>query len=117
TKDFSDRLINTLLALPHGVVTMSKDIPDLVETSTNVATVKIKDDKLIVGTSQRSSVESAKEYMSLSVQSIFKLANAKIEITDGYPGWKPNVDSSLLKVSKNVFKELFKKEPEIKAIH
>jgi len=117
TKEFSDRLINTLLALPHGVIMMSKDIPGLVETSTNLATVKIKDDKLTIGTSQRSSVESAKEYMSLSVQSIFKLANGKIEITDGYPGWKPNLDSTLLKVSKNVFKELFNKEPEIKAIH
>ncbi|RPI75963.1 MAG: aminoacyl-histidine dipeptidase [Ignavibacteriales bacterium] len=116
-KDFSDRLINTLLALPHGVIMMSKDIPDLVETSTNVATVKINNDQLTIGTSQRSSVESAKEYMSFSVQAVFKLAEAKIEITDGYPGWKPNVDSPLLKVSQNIFKELFNKDPEIKAIH
>ncbi len=115
--DLTKKILNTLLALPHGVIMMSKDIPDLVETSTNVATVKIKDDKLTIGTSQRSSVESAKKYMSESVQSIFELALAKIEITDGYPGWKPNVDSPLLKTSKNIFKDLFNKEPEIKAIH
>lgn len=117
SKKFSDKIINTLLALPHGVIMMSQDIPDLVETSTNVATVKIDGDKLTIGTSQRSSVESAKEYMSESVKSILKLADAKVEITDGYPGWKPNMESPLLKTSVNIFKNLFNKEPEIKAIH
>jgi dipeptidase D len=96
---------------------MSQDIPDLVETSTNLATVKINNGKLTVGTSQRSSVESAKKYIAQSVYSIFTLAGAGIETTDGYPGWKPNMDSKVLKISKEVFKNIFKKEPEIKAIH
>ncbi len=117
TKSFSDKIVNTLLALPHGVIMMSKDIPDLVETSTNVATIKIDGDKLTIGTSQRSSVESAKKYIGESVQSVFSLAGAKIEMTDGYPGWKPNLDSKILKISKSVFKNLFHKEPAIKAIH
>jgi len=117
SKSLSDKIINTLLALPHGVIMMSRDIPDLVETSTNVATVKIDGNKLTIGTSQRSSVESAKKYIGESVQSVFNLAGAKLELTDGYPGWKPNPDSSVLKMSKSVFKSLFHKEPEIKAIH
>lgn len=117
TKNFSVKIINTLLALPHGVIMMSQDIPDLVETSTNLATVKINNGKLTVGTSQRSSVESAKKYIAQSVYSIFTLADAGIETTDGYPGWKPNMDSKVLKISKEVFKNIFKKEPEIKAIH
>jgi dipeptidase D len=116
-KGFSEKIIDTLLALPHGVIMMSKDIHDLVETSTNVATIKIDRDKLTIGTSQRSSVESAKKYIGESVHSIFNLAGAKIEVTDGYPGWKPNLDSNVLKISSSVFKNLFNKEPKIKAIH
>lgn len=117
TRKFSDKAVATILALPHGVIMMSRDIPDLVETSTNVATIKIKDNKLTIGTSQRSSVESAKKYIAESVWSVFKLANADIHTTDGYPGWKPNMNSPLLKISKSIFKNLFKKEPNIKAIH
>jgi dipeptidase D len=116
-KNFSEKIINTLLAIPHGIIMISQDIPDLVETSTNLATINIKDDKLTVGTSQRSSIESAKKYIAQSVRAILSLAGADIEMTDGYPGWKPNMDSKLLKISKDVFKSLFNKDPEIKAIH
>ena len=117
TRKFSDKLINTLFAIPHGVVTMSMDIPDMVETSTNLASIKTESDKIIIGTSQRSSIESAKKYIAQSVRSILSLAGAEIEKTDGYPGWKPNMDSEILKMSKNIFEDLFNKEPEIKAIH
>jgi dipeptidase D len=116
-KNFSEKIINTLLAIPHGIIMISQDIPDLVETSTNLATINIEDDKLTVGTSQRSSIESAKKYIAQSVRAILSLAGADIEMTDGYPGWKPNMDSKLLKISKDVFKSLFNKDPEIKAIH
>ncbi len=115
--DFEKKVIDTIVALPHGVIAMSADIPDLVETSTNLATVSMDGKKLTVGTSQRSSIESAKDNISASVSAIFKLAGAKVSIGDGYPGWKPNMDSPLLKLSKEVYKKLFKKEPEIKAIH
>jgi dipeptidase D len=117
TNEFSEKLINAILALPHGIIAMSPDIEGLVETSTNLATVKISGEKLVIGTSQRSSVDSAKEYIASSVASIFRLAGAEVEIGDGYPGWKPNLDSELLKISKDVFKKMFNKDPEIKAIH
>ena len=116
-KEFAGKIIDTLMALPHGVITMSPDIADLVETSTNVATVKTGDGMLKIGTSQRSSIESAKVYIVQNVSSVFKLAGAHVEVDDGYPGWKPNMDSELLKISNKVYKELFKKEPAIKAIH
>jgi len=116
-RDYSDRIIDVLLALPHGVIAMSNDIEGLVETSTNLATIKVNNNLITIGTSQRSSVESSKDYIANSVTSVFKLANAQIELGDGYPGWKPNMDSKVLQISKNVFKDLFGKEPEIKAIH
>lgn len=113
----SKKIVNTLLALPHGVIAMSADIPGLVETSTNLATIKIEKDDIKIGTSQRSSIESAKDYIAKCVRSAFSLAEADIFVGDGYPGWKPNMNSQVLKLSKKVFKELFRKEPEIKAIH
>ncbi len=109
--------MNTLLALPHGVIAMSQDIPDLVETSTNLATVLTNDDVLRIDTSQRSSIESAKKYVVNNVKAVFDLAGAQVKTSDGYPGWKPNLDSEILKISKDVYKKLFNKEPEVKAIH
>ena len=115
--EFQSEIINLLLALPHGVIAMSQDIPGLVETSTNLATISTDGGKLNISTSQRSSVESAKDYIAASVKSSFVLAGGKVTEGDGYPGWKPDMDSAILKTSKKVFKDLFKKEPEIKAIH
>ncbi len=117
TKEFQEKIVDTILALPHGVIAMSQDIPDLVETSTNVATIHTEGNLLKFGTSQRSSVNSANQYIARNVRAIFNLAGARVDTNDGYPGWKPNLDSAILKTSKNVFKELFNKEPEIKAIH
>jgi len=111
------KIVNTLLSLPHGVTAMSADIPGLVETSTNLATIKVEKDEVKIGTSQRSSVESAKAYIAQCVSAVFSLAEANIFVGDGYPGWKPNLDSKVLKLSKKVFKNLFNKKPEIKAIH
>ncbi len=117
TDEFTNEIINVILALPHGVISMSQDIQGLVETSTNLATINLVDGKVRIGTSQRSSVDSAKEYIANSVSAVFNLTNADVKAGDGYPGWKPNMDSELLKVSKKVFKEMFGKEAEIKAIH
>jgi len=116
-KELIEKIINTLLALPHGVMSMNPDIPKLVETSTNLATLKMENEKIVIGTSQRSSIESAKENVANMLIAIFRLAGAKITVGDGYPGWQPNMDSNLLKVSKKVYKKLYKSEPEIKAIH
>ena len=117
TDEFTNELINVILALPHGVISMSQDIQGLVETSTNLATINLVDGKVRIGTSQRSSVDSAKEYIANSVSAVFNLTDADVKAGDGYPGWKPNMDSELLKVSKKVFNEMFGKEAEIKAIH
>ncbi len=116
-KELTEKFINTLLAMPHGVMAMSPDIPELVETSTNLATVKMQKNKIVIGTSQRSSIETAKKNITNMVVAVFELAGAKAVIGDSYPGWQPNMDSNLLKISKEVFKKLFKKNPKIKAIH
>lgn len=117
TSKFKKNIINLLLSLPHGVISMSQDIPDLVETSTNLAVIKTDENKINIATSQRSSIDSAKNYIAASVQAVLKLAGGKVKLGDGYPGWKPDMDSTILKTSKDVFQKLFNKEPEIKAIH
>lgn len=114
----AEKLILALYACPHGVMRMSRDIPGLVETSTNLASVKMLDNHVIeVGTSQRSSVESSKEDVVNIVTSVFRLAGAEVKYSDGYPGWKPNPDSNILKQAIEVYKNLFNQEPEVKAIH
>ena len=110
-------LIYALMACPHGVLGMSHDIPGLVETSTNLASVKMTGDSIVVGTSQRSSVESRKEEACSMVEATFMLANAEVEMSDGYPGWTPNTDSRLLKVAEETYRKLFNKDAAIKAIH
>lgn len=112
-----DRILNALYACPHGVITMSPDIPGLVETSTNLATVNTSGNKVNVVTSQRSSVATENVDITNMVSSVFRLAGAEITSGDGYPGWKPNVNSEILGVFKNTFLSLYGKEPEVKAIH
>ena len=115
---FANKLINVLLACPHGVIEMSHAIEDLVETSTNLASVKMKDDHtVIVGTSQRSSIESAKNAIVDQVTATFLLAGAEVKHGEGYPGWTPNPDSKVLKVAQETYRKLFNKEPQVKAIH
>lgn len=117
SKLFRDKVINTLIALPHGVVSMSSEISGLVETSTNLATVVQNTNEIIIGTSQRSSIESSKKSIASVVESVFNLADAKVKIGDGYPGWQPNMESPLLKKGIQIYKIMFSKEPVIKAVH
>ncbi len=117
-KKTAEKLILALYACPHGVISMSQDISGLVETSTNLASIKMLDNHLIeVNTSQRSSVESQKNYMVNMVASVFELAGAKVTHSDGYPGWQPNPDSAMLKVAKKEYKDLYNKTAKVKAIH
>lgn len=114
----TEKLVSALYACPHGVIGMSYDIPGLVETSTNLASIKMIDNHLIeVGSSQRSSVESQKEYVVNMVSSVFQLAGAKVTHNDGYPGWQPNRDSNILKHAQQEYEALYNKEPKVKAIH
>ncbi len=111
-------LIYALTAAPHGVLAMSNDMPGLVETSTNLASVKMMPKNIIrIGTSQRSSVNSCRYWAAQHVESCFALAGAVVKHNSEYPGWKPKLDSYLLEVSKSAYKRLFDKEPVVRAIH
>ena len=117
-KKSSDALLNILYACPHGVIAMSADMLGLVETSTNLASVKMNgNNTIVVTTSQRSSVESSKYDIAFQVESAFILAGAAVTHGDGYPGWKPNLQSDILKKAQESYKKLFKEEPKIRAIH
>jgi len=111
-------LILALYALPHGVMGWSLDMPGTVETSTNLASVKMKENqKIIVTTSQRSSTASLKNDTVNMVTIVFQLAGAEAKSSDGYPGWKPNPDSPVLRVSKAVFEKFFGEKAKIISIH
>ncbi len=116
-KQTTNNLLNAIYACPHGVLGMSYDLEGLVETSTNLASVKMDGNKIITGTSQRSFSESLKENAANMVNAVFTLAGAEVIHNDGYPGWKPNPDSEIVKIGKRCYLNLFGKEPEVKAIH
>ena len=116
-KSDQKKLLKTLSALPHGVIKMSVVIPGLVETSTNLAVIKLLEDSLTVVTSQRSSVSSELAEMADSVSSILELGGASIKNSDAYPGWKPNMNSPVLQVAKTAYEALYGKDIEVKAIH
>jgi len=113
----SDQLINALYACPHGVIEMSRDIPNFVETSTNLASVKSGDHEIIITTSQRSSVASALDDVVNMVESVFLLIGADVKHSNGYPGWAPNPDSHVLEVTKKAHVKLFQEEAKVLAIH
>jgi dipeptidase D len=117
TEDSQDKLLDLLHGLPHGVDKMSYDIPDLVETSTNLATITIKDNKVNIGMSTRSSIKSALQDFRDRIRATAELSGAKVEEDTPYPGWKPNLDSKVLQLSKKVFKDMYKQEPKVEAIH
>jgi dipeptidase D len=111
------KLLGLLMAIPAGVEAMSYDIPDLVETSNNLATVKTSENEVVIGTSSRSSINTALQSLRDRIRAAAELAGASVEEGDPYPGWQPNLDSDLLKIMKRVHKEAFGDEPDAKAIH
>ncbi|MBO6117493.1 MAG: aminoacyl-histidine dipeptidase [Bacteroidales bacterium] len=116
-REDTDRLLNLLYAVPHGVLAMSRDIPGFVETSTNLASVKLVGEQIHIVTSQRSSVESALEAAKTRVEACMLMAGCKVEHTDGYPGWTPNTQSEILDVTVKSYERLFGKKPIVRAIH
>lgn len=116
-KTLQSSLYRTISALPHGVLKMSADIKELVETSTNVAIIKMDKKVIELITSQRSSVASETLEALQTMASVFTLGGATAVHTEGYPGWKPNLNSTILGVAKNSYKSLYGKEPLVKAIH
>ncbi|KAA0003784.1 MAG: aminoacyl-histidine dipeptidase [Thermoplasmata archaeon] len=110
------KVLHLLMALPHGVLAMSQDVKGLVETSTNLATVRTND-ALEILMSSRSSVKSSLQFIMQVIRAIGEMAGAEVKEGDLYPGWKPNLNSRLLHIASETYKELFGKEPEKKAIH
>lgn len=112
------RLINSILACPNGAVRMIDSMPDTVETSNNLAIVQSEKGKIFIKTLLRSSVETAKDALAQSIRAVFELANAdEISFDGAYPGWKPNLDSAILKEMQEVYEKLYGKKPAIMAIH
>ncbi len=122
-----ERLVNVVYACAHGVLAMSREIENFVETSTNLASIKMVEAQhaggtpahpvIHIATSQRSSVESAKLAAAAKIEATFRLAGARVQHSDGYPGWTPNPDSRVLKVGVDVYKKMYGREPVVRAIH
>ena len=111
------KMLLSLHAVYNGVFAMSQDIDWLVETSTNLASIHVEGDKVVVTTSQRSSIGSACQHMASVVRAAFELGGAEVLTNEGYPGWKLNPNSEIVKIAKESYMELFGKEPKILAIH
>jgi dipeptidase D len=117
-KNNQSKLLSSLTCCPHGAIAWSKEMDNLVETSTNLAVVKFSDKNIIkIITTQRSSIESSKHDVAAMVETCLKLAGAEVVHSDGYPGWRPNMTSEILKITRDSYKKLFGKEPWIRAIH
>jgi dipeptidase D len=112
------KLMNALIACPHGVLEMSTRMEGMVETSTNLASVKfIEDNKIRVTTSQRSEIGSRKYFAAQIVEAVFNLADAEVDHSDGYPGWTPNPDSKVLKITVKSYEKIFGVKPVVRSIH
>lgn len=116
--DQQTRFLQALIDCPHGVIGWSRDIENLVETSTNLASVRFNGfGSAQVITSQRSSIETEKNRIAGRIATVLKEAGAETEHTEGYPGWAPNLNSELLGIVSSVYRELFRKEPVARVIH
>ena len=116
--DSQKRFLNALSCCPHGALAWSKEMEDLVETSTNLASAKFSDNNTIkIVTTQRSSIESSKHEAAAMVESCLRIAGADVVHSDGYPGWKPDLNSEILRITLRSYRELFSKEPLVRAIH
>ncbi len=112
-----NRVMKAIHGCPNGVIRMSDDMKGLVETSNNLASVKMKDGKILIQTLLRSSVESSQQDLGLMIKDVFELAGADVVLDGTYPGWKPNMKSPILTTMQKVYKDLYGKTPEIMAIH
>ncbi len=116
--DSQDKLLASLTCCPHGPIAWSKEMDDLVETSTNLASVKFVENNTIrIVTTQRSSIDSSKRDVAAMVETCLKLAGAKVEHSAGYPGWRPNMSSEILNITLSSYRKLFGTDPQVRAIH
>ncbi|QJB38602.1 aminoacyl-histidine dipeptidase [Chitinophaga oryzae] len=114
---YFDQLLRAIYAAPNGVFRMSPDMPGLVEASNNIAKVTVKDGQFITQSLQRSNVDSTKEDVALAVRSAFENMGCEVIQAGGYPGWKPNPDSPILKLMLSLYGDHFKHAPKVGAIH
>ena len=113
----TQKIINAVMIAPNGVIRMSKDMEGLVETSLNLAKMHTNGKKFIIQALLRSSVDTAKEALAERLVCLAELAGGTCQLTGAYPGWKPNMESGLLKTMKDTYKKLYGKEPAVVAIH
>jgi dipeptidase D len=117
-KESQEKLLASLTACPHGPIAWSKEMDDLVETSTNLASVKFVENNTVrIVTTQRSSIDSSKMDVAAMVESCLRLAGATVEHSAGYPGWRPNLSSEILRITLSSYRKLFGKDPQVRAIH
>lgn len=116
-KDDQYKIIRAVFACPNGVQRMSQAMKGLVETSNNMAIVKCAGGKFECHNLTRSSVDTAKEAIAWKIAAVFHLIDAKVTMTGGYPGWNPNMQSPVLEIITAVYKKMFRKDPDVKAIH
>jgi dipeptidase D len=110
-------IVGVLASQHHGVVAMSPDIPGLVQTSTNLATVATTQDAVEIGTSQRSPIESSKHATGAMVATVFRFAGFDVEQKGDYPGWKPEPNSDIVRIAKAVHQDVLGEEPRLIAMH
>ncbi len=116
--DTKSKLFKLIAVCPHGVLEMSSRMIGMVETSTNLASVKFRDNnEIVLTTSQRSEIDSRKYMAGDMVEALMHLAGATVEHSDGYPGWTPNPDSAVAEIASDSYKKLFGNEPLVKSIH
>lgn len=116
-KAVQDKILRAIYGAHNGVYAMSAAIPDLVETSNNIARIEIKSGKVKISCLTRSSVDTAKIDLANSLKSVFELAGFAVSLTGDYPGWSPNPKSEILEVLKKQYEILFKEEPKVIACH
>jgi dipeptidase D len=116
-QEISDNIVNALLACQNGVMRFIPSVRDTVETSSNLAIVKVKEGKVEVNILTRSSRDSMKEYMAKSIAAAFRMAGMKVEFSGAYSGWAPDVNSPILKAMTEAYKAQFGKEASVKVVH
>ena len=115
--DIQHKLLNALYACPNGVIRMSKAMPGVVETSTNLAIVHMEDGIISVNCLLRSAINSAKRNLGNMIDSVFTLAGADVSFEGEYPGWTPDTKSSTLNIASTIYSKMFGKQPEIVVVH
>ena len=115
--EIQDNLLNAIYACHDGVIRYIPSIPNIVETSSNLAIVNIGGGKAAVKILARSASESMKDYIAETIESCFNMAGMKVTLSGGYGGWNPNTESEIVKVMANIYKDLFGEEAKVQVVH